>query len=80
MKNTLRQRLILLEAKFAPIVNPITYRYGWLTRCQRILRASGISWSPRYRQPVCRISSGVNLKNGRGRCLVPKTTQVSSCA
>ncbi len=31
MKSTLRQRLSLLEAKFAPIANPVTYRYGWLT-------------------------------------------------
>jgi hypothetical protein len=31
MKNTLRQRLSLLEAQFAPIANPVTYRYGWLT-------------------------------------------------
>ena len=31
MKNALQQRLSLLEAKLAPITNPITYRYGWLT-------------------------------------------------
>jgi len=30
MKSTLRQRLNLLEAKFAPIANPATYHYGWL--------------------------------------------------
>ncbi len=35
---------------------------------------------PRCRQPVCRISSGVNLKNGRDRRLAPKTTPASSCA
>ena len=29
-KSTLRERLNLLEAKFAPIANPVTYRYGWL--------------------------------------------------